>query len=218
MKSAIHLSAVLWLGCLAGIAPAAAQDDAAILRDAIEANVQPVADATLDTVFAVPDLDLSPYTAVMLEPVTVSYEREAGPMYRLTRADMEDLQRHARAALEAQLSGDGGYGVVDEPGPGTLIVRASLQNVRLTFPQGAENGQAKALADFAVRMSLEAELIDSRTNQVLMIVADRQVARLSNWPRRTVGAEAWAQADRAFNYWAKVLRQRLDGARGQASR
>jgi hypothetical protein len=206
--------AALWLACAVAALPAAAQEGDPIIEDALQANVQPVTDARLPVVFAAPGLDLSGYTAVMLEPVTINYERGEGRMYRLGKAQMEALQQHARAALEKRLSGDGGYEVVDEPGPGTLSIRASLQNVVLAFPEGAKP-ETKAFADYAVKMSLEAELVDSQTGEVLMIVADRQGDKLSPQPREVTGADAWAEADKAFAYWAGVLRQRLDGARAK---
>lgn len=206
--------AALWLACVVLVPPASAQDADPIIRDALQANLQPAADARLPVVFAAPDLDLSGYDAVMLEPVTISYERGEGRMYRLGKAQMEALQQHGKAALEKQLSGDDGYKVVDEPGPGTISIRASLQNVLLAFPEGANPGEAKTRADYTVKMSLEAELVDSQTGEVLMIVADRKGDTLST-PREVTGADAWAEADKAFNYWAGILRQRLDGARGK---
>ncbi len=209
-------AAAFWLIC-AVAAPAAAQPVDPIVKDMLQSDMRPAADAQLDTVFALPDLNLSQYTAVMLEPVTVTYQRGAGQMYRLGKADLETLQQHARTALEEQLSGDGGYKVVDEPGPGTLIVRASLQNVWLAFPEGARPGRTQTFADYAVRMSLEAELVDAQTGQVLMIVADRQANQLAPQPRQVTGVDAWAQADEAFGYWARVLRQRLDDARRKAA-
>jgi hypothetical protein len=216
MTTRFRAAAALWLTCAAAALPAAAAGGDPMVQDALEANMQPVADAQLDTVFAVPDLDLARYSSVMLEPVTINYQRGAGRMYRLNQADMENLQRRARAALERQLSGNGGYKVVDKPGPHTLIVRASLQNVWLAFSRDAgQPGRSRTFADYAVKMSLEAELIDAQTDEVLMIVADRQGDRLSATPRQVTGVDAWAQADKAFNYWAKVLRQRLDAARAK---
>jgi hypothetical protein len=203
--------------CLLGvvIAPAAmAAEGDAIVTDALTApEMQPVSDARLAVVFAVPDLDLSTYHSVMLAPVTVSYQRGGAHMYRLSEADMQTLQRHGAAALEKQLAGDGRYKVVTEPGPGTLIVRASLQNVWLAFAEDAVPGRTQTFGEYAVKMSLEAELVDSQTNQVLMIVADRQGDRLNPDPRQITGVDAWEQVDKAFNYWAEVLRKRLDGAR-----
>jgi hypothetical protein len=194
-------------------APAGAAGNDAIVTDALTApDMQPVSDAQLATVFAVPDLDLSGYTSVMLAPVTVSYQRGSGQMYRLSEADMAELQRHGKEALEKQLAGDGRYKVVTEPGPGTLIVRASLQNVWLAFAKDAVPGRTQTFGEYAVKMSLEAELVDSQSNQVLMIVADRQGDRVNPEPRQITGVDAWQQVDKAFNYWAQVLRKRLDGA------
>jgi hypothetical protein len=204
------LRAACLLPALLLAVPAAAQPADPIVSDAVTAGLQPVGDRQLDVVFAAPDVNLGAYRAVMLEPITINYLRDDKRMYRLGRADMEKLQALATRVLEKQLAGR--YSVVTEPGDGVLVIRAALANVWLAFPKGAKPGDQPTLAEYAVRMSLEAELVDSVTNQVLMVVADRQGGRVNAATAPVSTADAWDEVEKAVDFWAGALRKRLDSA------
>ncbi|MEN3951191.1 DUF3313 family protein [Iodidimonas sp. SYSU 1G8] len=206
----LRLRAVCLIPALFLAAPVAAQPADPIVSDAVASGLQPVGDRQLDVVFAAPGVNLGAYRAVMLEPITVNYLRDDKRMYRLSRADMTKLQALATSVLETQLAGR--YSVVTEPGEGVLAIRAALANVWLAFPKGAEAGGQPTLAEYAVRMSLEAELIDSVSNQVLMVVADRQGGRVHEASAPVTSDDAWSEVEKAIAFWAGALRKRLDSA------
>jgi len=95
--------------------------------------------------------------------------------------DMALIAEHMRTALATKLT-DGGYKVVDQPGPGTLMFRLAVTDLEMKkkkrgllayTPVGAVvKAGADALKDMMDKvditgMNLQAELLDSQTGEVL---------------------------------------------------
>lgn len=193
--------------------PLAAQ--AAPAAPAAQRQLVNLEDTRLAVVYSVPGVDLKPYSSVLIEKVVVEYKRGSGnDRYRLKPADIDKLNDYAKKAFTKHLSSDGKYKVVTVPGPGTLIVQAKLDYVSLAFAKDAVHGQSYNLGEYAMQTTLEAELIDGQTGEVLAIVADRQGNRTNAaGPERVTSLDAWQQVGKAFDFWAGSLRKALDEAR-----
>lgn len=174
-----------------------------------------IEDSRLAVVYAVPNLDLKAYTSVLVEqPMGVDYQRGNQDMYRLSKGDLKKLNEYALEAFQRHLTSDGRYKLATQPGPGVLVVRGRLKDVWLAFSKNAGGaGRSYTMGEYAIQMTLEAELIDGETGEVLAIAADRKGERVNHSVRRLTSLDAWQQVKKAFDFWAASLRLSLDEAR-----
>lgn len=174
-----------------------------------------VEDSRLAVVYAVPNLDLKAYTSVLVEqPLGVEYQRGNRDMYRLGKGDLKKLNEYALEAFQRHLTSDGRYKLATQAGPGTLVVRGRLKDVWLAFSKNAGGaGRTYTMGEYAIQMTIEAELIDGETGEILAIAADRKGERVNHSVRRLTSLDAWQQVRKAFDFWAASLRLALDEAR-----
>ena len=181
----------------------------------------------LDVVYARPSANLSAYSKVLLQPVTVSFRRDWGrsapgtPGARVRAADAQRIREKLAAIMreeaEKQLS-EGGYAVVDSAGDDVLEVEAAIIDLYIVAPDvlGAESLRTYSVS--AGEMTLVADLRDSVSGETAMRIYDHADARETSRPHRITDAENIVEARRAASEWAKQLRQQLDLARNGAAR
>lgn len=167
-------------------------------------GLRPVADSRLDEAFAAPGMDLSPYTKVMVVPGEISYHRES---YQLTARQVARMSRYFGEALIDELE-DGGYSLVESAGPDVLLVKADIVDLMVNRPTEPSVGRTTIFTATSGEMTLTGELRDSTSGELLARFSDRQRPR-SYWARSTSVSE-WSEARRAFDFWAEILRERLD--------
>jgi hypothetical protein len=93
-----------------------------------------------------------------------------------------------------------------------------LTDVWLVFSKDARGpGRSYTLGEYVLKMTLEATLLDSETNEVLAIASDRQGKRVNPQMRRLTSVDAWREARRAFKYWAGQISDGLQRASSSAS-
>ena len=115
------------------------------------------------------------------------------------------------------------YPFVQEPGPDVLRIRPAITGVKESKPflntissvlpigftisivKKGVTGTHMSVGE----ASLEAEFLDSQTNERIAIVIDKR-----SGPKYKVfkGMKKWGHAKDAFDYWAKRLRKFLDEA------
>jgi hypothetical protein len=186
-------------------------------------GLRPAADGSGAWNYRKPNVDLQPYTQIMLDPLVIwpspqsTYRGlDASTAWRLARA-FEDQMRQALA---------GGYKIVDRPGPGVLRLRAALTDIVLERPGVESPGPLIPMANnILIRASekvsglnalegqaaIEAELLDAQTHERLAAYVER---RVSSKVLLTKDKDSLGPILDLFSYWAKRLRQRLDEARG----
>jgi hypothetical protein len=115
-------------------------------------------------VYVHPTVDFNKYDSVIVDPVTVypsnsqmSQEEQTELGAYLQRAFVKELGRH--------------YKIVQNPGPSTMRLRTALAGVS---GPSAETG----LMAFVNTTQVEAELIDSSSNERLAAIADNSLANL----------------------------------------
>jgi hypothetical protein len=115
-----------------------------------------------------------------------------------------------------------GYEIVDQPGPGVLRTRFAITDVKPSKPVAntlstilpvgwVVAGATKVASDENVgtgEAAAEMEIIDSLTGERLAAAVDRRQGGKKAFSGK------WEDAKEAFEYWAKMFRQRLDEARG----
>lgn len=176
----------------------------------------------VDVAWAVPDLDLSGYWKIL--PVNVGIEyREVKNRGTTTAARSSGgpffIDDKARAQFEAlvdeivmeELKKSSRFEVVDEPGPGTLIVSGGLLNVTSQVPPDTV-GRSRIYLSSVGEATLVLEIRDSETNRILGRTVDRRAAEtiggtftISN----TVTTNA--EVRRLIRYWGTLVREALEG-------
>ncbi len=173
-----------------------------------------------------PDMDLRGYTALMLDPVSVAYQKDpqgrrrsglvggGSPNFALSPSQMENLASWFQEAVVEAFAGDGGYRIVDTPGPDVLRITAELLNLIVRIPTQASVGRGRTFVSSYGEVTLVVEVRDSESGEILARAADRMD------PTRNTGnlvevSTTFVRSDvrRLFGYWARIMRERLDDLR-----
>lgn len=178
----------------------------------------------LDKVYAAPGASLAQYSKLMLDPVDVSFAKNWDPRRDSRRLDDDanpekirtELARIFREVFQSELEQEGGYQLVDQPGPDVLRVQADIVDLYINAPDTMEAGRSRTYVLDAGEMTLVAELRDSRTNALIARVVDEREGsefggfRVANMVTNT------AEARRIIAIWANSLRRALNAARASA--
>jgi hypothetical protein len=174
----------------------------------------------LDAVFLKPDAEIPSYTSVIIAPATVQFARNWDPnrggrslSRRLDAGDIaaikDDLATMLGNIFREELTA-GGYQVVAEPGPDTLLVIPAIVDLYITAPDTMTPGRSRTYTANSGRMTLVLELRDSVTGETLARVVDSQSGRNSGTWWITNRVTNTADAQRAIRTWARALRSGLD--------
>ena len=180
----------------------------------------------LNAVFVKPDAEIVAYRNVLLDPVEVSFARNWDPNRggrsqagRLNASDIQAIQAGLaelfRETFRAELA-RGGYQLVDEAGPDTLRVTASIVDLYVTAPDTMSAGRSRTYTANSGRMTLVAELRDSVTGEILARAVDARSGRSTGAWDITNRATNTNDARRAMGIWARALREALDEMYGRA--
>ena len=165
-------------------------------------------------------VDLKKYTKVMIDPVEIWIS----PKSKYKGIDPNDLKAVAdtfRAAIVAELEPT--YPVVSKPGEGVLVLRIAITDVFTKkkkrgllgytpvgiVTKGVKDltvGPAISLADAVI----EAELIDSQTNERIGALIDRQSASM-----KKKKDTSWEKIQSTLKFYAKRFRGRMDKDHGR---
>jgi hypothetical protein len=178
------------------------------------------ADTRLDAVFLRPDAEIPSYANVILAPASVQFARNWEPnrggrslSRRLDTADIVAIKDNLSATLgeifREELTA-GGYQVVTEPGPDTLLVIPAIVDLYITAPDAMSAGRGRTYTANSGRMTLVLELRDSVTGETLARVVDSQSGRNTGVMTVSNRMTNTADARRAIGIWAQALRSGLD--------
>jgi hypothetical protein len=156
---------------------------------------------TFHSVWALPDLDLTRYHRVLIDPVTTDYRRNY-EIRKVPKAEVEECQRQFRLRLMAEFR-KGGYEVVEEPGPDVLRFTARITEL--------EAGKSAAFVTTSTAWTaMETGLFDSVSGEILVAVADKLEG-----PGVAAALFKWSEAYTAFEFWAEAFRKHLDHIHGK---
>jgi hypothetical protein len=170
--------------------------------------------------YVAPDVDITRYRAFIIEAPEVIVDT-AGEFQALDPARLQAMGDYYRASMVRSL--DHHYRVVTTPGPdvarlrvavvGAVQVRPGLQP-RDALPATALFKVARAAAGKGprlLRMSIESELVDSRSGKVLAATVDSREGS-----RRVTEGEGTAeeQLHQLIDFWVGRFVSRLDRAHG----
>ena len=104
-----------------------------------------VDNAAVPVAYRKPDLDLTPYTRFMLDPVEVAYQKDPGNRRRsgvggvddnfaVSPSQMQTLKDMFQEAVVEALTEDGGYELTTAAGPDVVRIKASLIDLVVRVP------------------------------------------------------------------------------------
>jgi len=167
-----------------------------------------------------PSADFGSYSAVVLDPIDISYRRKpkstkystGSGNFALTDDQMARMKRYFREVFTAELRKSPHYGVTDSAGPAVLRLAASIKDLRVKVPTELVPGRGRVYVTNVGEMTLLLELRDSLSGEILARVADRREARIGGgFDLRSSSSVSNTEAVKSvFRRWASILRTRLD--------
>jgi len=176
----------------------------------------------IDIVYARPGASLAAYSRVKLAPVDVAFRKDFDPkkpgsQMRLSATDLQKIRTDVGTivtdAFRKELA-KGSYPIVTDSAPDVLDVHVDIVNLYVNAPDTMSAGRTRSYTMNAGEMTLVMELADSATGEVLARVYDRREGRDVGQLTWTTSVTNAAEAANVAGSWARILRARLDAARG----
>jgi hypothetical protein len=176
----------------------------------------------VDLIYLKEGVDFKQYDKVMMD--FVQFWFKDGTEYKgIHIHELNELAAAFNKAMADVLKD--AYPIVDDPGPDVLRIRfaitdvipsrPALNTITAVTPVGLALSTVKkgvtGTHTFVGEASMEAELLDSLTNERLGAAIDRKAAGKYKIVK---GMTKWGHAKDAFNFWAKRLRKWLDEVHG----
>ena len=165
-----------------------------------------------------PKTDFRDYDKILVDRVTIW----KGKSSQLDNVPRKDLQ-HLATLLEVKIihaARLAGMRIVREPGPGVIRIRAAIteaaqSNVEMDIvttavPLPSFSKMATGTRAFVGKATIEGEMTDSVTGEVLMAGVDRRAGGRTFEGSRN----PWDDVEKAFQYWSDRFSQRLCEERG----
>ena len=215
------LFAVLLVTTIGGCASNATLDTSADAKRSFD-GLYPFENTIVDRAWARADLDLSGYTKIKVEGAGIHYRptsaaansRLAARRGRETDFPIDANKRERLSAMvaEAFLNELGKlerFELTDQVGPDVLILRGGLLDVVSRVP-GNISARVDVYLGSVGEATLILELIDSESNTVLLRAVDRRSADSQNRSFPSNSVSNWADVKRLAQFWARLLRERID--------
>ncbi len=177
----------------------------------------------VDKIWINPGTDFKKYNKIMLDEV-VFYLKNNSESKAIHPEDIKELTKAYHAAFVSKLGNE--YSLVKTPGPDVLRVRIAivdivpsnraLDTITTVLPVGLAVSLVKSGTTGAGtgvgQASMEFELLDSETNQVLAMGKDTYIGSKLNMEAKV---EKWGYTEAAFEYWAESLKKGLDDIKAE---
>jgi hypothetical protein len=161
-------------------------------------------------VYLNPATPLKNYSKFIVDPVVAHFAPDAkgGGIDPKT---LDELTDHFHAEMVKALT-EGGYAVVNAPGPGVLEIRTAITQIDKTVPVANIHPAMKMSGLGLGGASMEAEGIDTATKTRVFAVTDSQKGSRMDI---TGGLQWYGNAKGVMSDWAKRLVKKLDEEHGK---
>lgn len=218
MRSGVLLLAVSTLAACAAPLYTGATGDGA--KDSYDGLVR-VANTRIDKVWVRPGIDLSGYTRVMpvitdvqyvaVEPGVSGLTRRFGQeFFALSTREKSRFEEMVGRVFAEEFAGSARFGIAEQRGPGVLVARVTIQDVRSRIPPhelGRERIYLRILGD--ARLVLE--LHDADSDELLARMVDRrEFAYPGDRLSLATPGLSEAQVRSGVRSWAALLVRNLD--------
>jgi hypothetical protein len=215
--------AVTAVGLLFGAAALAAADYPATTAEGLERN----AASRFDAFYWRPDVDLQAYSQIMIaEEIPVEFRadwqrdqnRLRGAPNDVEESDAERIRGmmadSLRHVLTRELAQRGDYPVVTAPAGGVLLLKPAIVDLDVFAPDIFTPNITRVFTQMMGRMTLQMDLYDAQTNELVGRIIDRQSARDQRFLLRfTNRVTNRVESEIIMRRWGARLRNMLDEAR-----
>ena len=176
----------------------------------------------MDLAYKSPDADMSRYGKIIVDPVEVAFHKDWNPTrpgsnLKISSADRENIRagvgKVVQEEFEKALGKGGTWQVVKEAGPDVLRIKAKVLNLYVNAPDTKQPG-VRTYTLSSGEMTLLLEMYDSETGAILARAIDRREARNTGQWQMSSSVTNVGDAQAIAATWAKILRDRLDKAKG----
>lgn len=226
MKSGIRIiiNIIIFLASILALSSVMAMDEPfARIHD----DLKLVKDSNFDIAYLLPNAHIGKYNKVILQEADITFKKNWKRHQNYTRRfdpvtdkDMEHIISKGKDLFEKVFTSaleEGGYSIVTKPGEDVLLVRPYIFDLDITAPDLMSAGRITTFTESAGSAKLSLELYDSITGQILYQSLDKRRARWTDlrWAIPTNSVTNRAEAKRRLQYWARLLRDDLDNAKGK---
>lgn len=222
----LTLSLVMLGACSAATAPTVQTGPGA---EVINGNLHRVDHARTAMAYVDPDVNFDKYSQVMLDPLgadnveiikpnttgSVS-QRVRNADWQLSEKNIQALQAAFASAMKTQLEEKGDYTLTDKPGDDVLRISAVLTALAPTATpddfKSRSAGRGRVYTEGAGTVFISIGFIDSESGEVLALIKDHRSGG-NTWGVNN-SVSNMADVRQAFNYWARMIRARLDIVHG----
>ncbi len=169
----------------------------------------------VDMAWVKPDLDLTGYNAILVQPAGIAFRDVAGSgrgrtsrEFPISEADRARFGETLEEAFMAELEQLERYEITTEPGRDVLLLIGAVIDVVSRVPP-EPIGRGGIYLTSVGEATLVLELKDSMSGEILARVADRRAAE-SPFVIEANRVTTWAEIRRLTQTWARLLRSRLD--------
>jgi len=178
-------------------------------------------------IYAVPDLDWTEYSEIILDRPTVSFRKywqRDQNRNRTTRVNTEDMERIKSELADLfeeifteELTTNGGYTVAEGSGGNVMRITPHIVDLDVSAPDIRQTNMTRNYTEQAGEMTLKLAIFDSVTGDLVATLRNRQAAPRRGYMQWTTSASNKAEARLMLQKWAKGLVERLDEARAISS-
>ncbi|MBT8421820.1 MAG: DUF3313 family protein [Gammaproteobacteria bacterium] len=187
-----------------------------------ERGLPRVEDKRLDAVYWQPGVELSGYNKIIVEAAEVSFrenwQRDQNAERRSPNRWVKDddmarirgnLAERVNEIFVAELTENGGFEVVTEPGPDVLRLTPEVVDLDIYAPDLFEPNSTRYFVEEAGRMTLRLDLEDAATGEPVGRIIDTRRARNYTDLRRANSVTNRVETDAMLRRWASLLRDAL---------
>lgn len=155
------------------------------------------------------------YSSFMIDGPAMLFERDTADEERqFTDEELDELAAYFRDRLRKALTDNGGYRVVDNPGPGVATIRIGITALDRTVGALNVTLYTKVTGAGLGGAAMEGEMVDS--------ISHEQLAAAVQWGSGSrvlrAGFTKLGDAKLQINRWTDNLRDRIDVAHGRTGR
>lgn len=179
-------------------------------------------------IYADPEIDWSIYRKIQLEPATVAFRKNwqrDQNRYQSNKIRTEDMERIKAGLAELfddvfskELSGDGGYELVDTAADDVLRIDPQIVDLDVYAPDPRSSpGMQRSYSETAGRMTLKLHLYDSVTGDLVATLSETRESPRRGYMQWRTTVTNTAEARQMLSRWARQLREHLDEASASGS-
>ena len=180
-----------------------------------------VINSRADKACAVPGLDVSEYSKIMLMSAGVEYRpggedgrtfraRTSGGPFEVTEEQKTRFQETVSEAFRDELARSTRFEIVDESGPDVLLIRGALLDVVSYVPPDNSPGRVDVYLSSVGEATLVLEIRDSITGAIMARAVDRDAAEDMTGMVESNRVTNRSEIRRVAQRWARSLREGLE--------